>query len=101
MLCCGITLQVSLDLTESQQRDVVHLRRLFYGKLGALARQRQQLLRQVPKEAAETAASTSNQLGEVAESAEALQRNSQAELRTYMQFLSAFGRGVSLYIACT
>lgn len=87
-------LQAALQLTQAQQRDVLYLRRLFYSKLGALARDRQDLLRQIPTGAAETAASTSSQLGQTAEMAQALQANSAAELRAYMQFLSAFGRGV-------
>lgn len=96
-----VCLQDALQLTSAQQRDVLQLRRLFYGKLGALGRERRALLTQVPSGAAETAASISNQLGQFAEAAGALQDNSDAELKTYMQFLSAFGRGVSfLAITC-
>ncbi len=40
-------LQATLQLTEEQQEAMMHLRRLFYGKLGALRRHRQQLLQQV------------------------------------------------------
>lgn len=39
--------QATLQLTEEQQEAMMHLRRLFYGKLGALKRHRQQLLQQV------------------------------------------------------
>ena len=92
----AVCLQDALQLTEAQQRGVLQLRRLFYSKLGALARERQALLMQVPSGAAETAAGISNQLGQFAEAAGALQNNSDAELKTYMQFLSAFGRGVSV-----
>ena len=41
-------LQEALKYTESQQQDILHLRRLFYSKLGQLARQRAALLQKVP-----------------------------------------------------
>ena len=41
-------MQEALKYTESQQQDILHLRRLFYSKLGQLARQRAALLQKVP-----------------------------------------------------
>jgi len=40
-------LQAILRFTDSQQQDMLHLRRLFYGKLGQLARERASILQQV------------------------------------------------------
>lgn len=43
-----LCLQEALKYTDSQQQDILHLRRLFYSKLGQLARQRAALLQKVP-----------------------------------------------------
>ena len=43
-----ICLQVALKFTEAQEQDLMHLRRLFYGKLGQLARERAALLKKMP-----------------------------------------------------
>ena len=39
--------QEVINFTDSQQQDMLHLRRLFYGKLGQLARERASILQQV------------------------------------------------------
>lgn len=44
----SLCLQEALKYTESQQQDLLHLRRLFYSKLGHLARRRAALLQKVP-----------------------------------------------------
>lgn len=41
-------MQVALKYTEAQEQDLLHLRRLFYGKLGQLARERAALLSKMP-----------------------------------------------------
>lgn len=43
-----LCMQEALKYTDSQQQDMLHLRRLFYSKLGQLARQRAALLQKVP-----------------------------------------------------
>lgn len=42
------SMQVALKYTEAQEQDLMHLRRLFYGKLGQLARDRAALLKKLP-----------------------------------------------------
>lgn len=37
-----------MKFTEAQEQDLMHLRRLFYGKLGQLARERAALLKKMP-----------------------------------------------------
>ena len=44
-------LQVAMKLTEGQEQDLLHLRRLFYGKLGQLSRERAALLKKMPSPA--------------------------------------------------
>ncbi|KAL3162039.1 hypothetical protein ABBQ38_009108 [Trebouxia sp. C0009 RCD-2024] len=41
-------LLVAMKFTEAQEQDLMHLRRLFYGKLGQLARERAALLKKMP-----------------------------------------------------
>ena len=88
-------LQTRLHLTEAQRTDLMHLRRLFYAKMGALKRERKQLLRQVPAGAAESTLEASTRLADITAIAQQLHDNSAAEFRTYMQFGSAYRRGVS------
>ena len=76
----------------------MHLRRLFYGKIGQLCRERRGLLKQMGSEQ-DAGANTglddvSVRLSEVSDLAERLQANGADEYRTYMQFTSAFLRGV-------
>ena len=88
-------LQTRLHLTEGQRTDLMHLRRLFYAKMGALKRERKQLLQQVPAGAAESTLEASTRLADITAIAQQLHDNSAAEFRTYMQFGSAYRRGVS------
>ena len=37
-----------MDYSESQQQDMLHLRRLLYGKLGQLSRARAAMMAQMP-----------------------------------------------------
>ena len=48
LLDASIVTQVALQYTEAQEQDLLHLRRLFYGKLGQLARERAALLSKMP-----------------------------------------------------
>lgn len=78
----------------------MHLRRLFYGKIGQLCRERRALLKQMGSDQ-ELGVSiglddVSVRLSEVSDLAQRLQANGADEYRTYMQFTSAFLRGVSL-----
>lgn len=93
--------QASLYLTEGQHTDVLQLRRLFYAKLGALARERRALWAKAPAGAIESALHASSRLDEVVQIATELQDNSTQELRTHLQFDSAFYRGVSCTQLCS
>ena len=41
-------MQSAVDLTEAQQRDMLYLRRLFFSKLGQLARERKDMIGKLP-----------------------------------------------------
>ena len=99
--------QAALELTEAQQVDLMYLRMLFYARLGALSRQRKELLRQashlaeVPTEDMD-AVQAASRLAATNALAQQLHDNSAAEFRTYMQLTSAYRRGVSPMISdCT
>ena len=50
-MCTSVSssaLQLALDYTEAQELDLLHLRRLFYGKLGQLGRERAALMGKMP-----------------------------------------------------
>ena len=44
-----LRMQGACDYTHSQQKDMLHLRRLFYGKLGQLSRERSAILSRQPE----------------------------------------------------
>ncbi|KAL0048944.1 hypothetical protein WJX82_002927 [Trebouxia sp. C0006] len=84
-----------LNFTDNQQQDMLHLRRLFYGKLGQLARERASILQQV--DAAEPSGQpsqpmpfnlgfrhTADKLTETKELADQLCANRAEESQTYM-----------------
>ena len=88
-------LQEILNFTDNQQQDMLHLRRLFYGKLGQLARERASILQQV--DAAEPPGQpsqpmpfnlgfrhTADKLTETNELADQLCANRAEESQTYM-----------------
>lgn len=83
-----------MELTEEQQVDLMLLRRLFYGKLGALRRERKVLLQQVPTETSETAPDASERLATITSAAQQLHDNSAAEFKMFMQLTAAYRRGV-------
>ena len=73
------------------------LRRLFYGKLGALRRERKVLLQQVPTETSETAPDASERLATIMSAAQQLHDNSASEFRIFMQLTAAYRRGVGIH----
>ena len=76
----------------------MRLRQLFYSKVGHLCRERKALLRHLTDEQDVGANigldDVSVRLSEVADFAEQLRANGADEYKTYMQFSSAFSRGV-------
>lgn len=74
---------------------MMHLRRLFYGRIGALRRERALLLHRVPSGAAETAPDAATRLADINDIAQQLHDNGAAEFRAYMQLSAAYCRGVS------
>ena len=89
-----------MQFTEAQQQDVMLLRRLFYGKLGVLARERKECLKRMPYAAATTEHEVSDRLSEVVNIAQELVDITAAERQTRLQFTSAYCRGVRLCCAC-
>lgn len=87
-------LQVALELTERQLQDMMYLRRLLFRKLGQIYRDRKVLLSGMPTEG-DGLCLSSDRLADMTHSAEELRNSGAEELNTYMQFSSAFYRGVS------
>ena len=85
-----------MQYTEAQQQDLMLLRRLFYGKLGVLARERKECLRRVPLGAAMTDHEVNSRLAQVVATAQELRDITAAEFQTKLQFTSAYRRGVSV-----
>ncbi len=73
----------------------MHLRRIFYGRLGQLLRERKQLLSKVSGDSSDLYR-TIEAVPESTDIAPQLRDNGLAEYRAYCQFASAFFRGVSL-----
>ena len=96
-----VRLQAVVAYSEDQIKDLMQLRQLFYSKVGQLCRERKALLRRMANEQ-EVGANiglddVSVRLSEVSDLADQLRANGADEYRTYMQFSSAFSRGVSLH----
>ncbi len=87
-------MQAALRLTDVQQADMLHLRQLFYAKVGAVRRERAGLWPKVPVEVAGTAADATIKTFATSSLAQQLQESSAAEFRATVQFGSAFDRGV-------
>ena len=90
-----LALQAAMQLTEAQQEDLMLLRRLFYGKLGVLSRERKDCLKRMPFGAATTAHEINGRLTDVVCIAQELHEITAVERQTRLQFTSAFKRGVS------
>ncbi len=86
---------MALELTERQQEDMMYLRRLLFSKLGQIYRDRKVVLNGMPTEG-DGICCSSDKLGDMTDSAEELRNSGAEELTTYMQFSSAFYRGVGL-----
>ncbi|DBA97104.1 TPA: hypothetical protein ACH3X1_014875 [Trebouxia sp. C0004] len=88
-----------VSYTPEQVKDLMHLRLLFYSRIGQLCRERKALLRHMADEqdVGDNIGldDVSVRLSEVSDLAEQLRANGADEYRTYMQFSSAFSRGVS------
>ncbi len=91
---CDWMLQTALRLTDAQQADMLHLRKLFHAKVGAVRRERAGLWPKVPVEVAMTAADATIKMLATSSLAQQLQESGAAEFRATMQFGSAFNRGV-------
>ncbi|DBA86532.1 hypothetical protein WJX79_003462 [Trebouxia sp. C0005] len=87
-------LLAAMQFTEAQQQDLMLLRRLFYGKLGVLARERKECLKRMPFGAATTAHEVNSRLAEVVTIAQELHDITAAEFQTKLEFTSAYRRGI-------
>jgi len=94
ILHCNWMVQAALRLTDAQQADMLHLRKLFYAKIGGVRRERAGLWPKVPVEVAGTAADATVKTIATSSLAQQLQQSSAAEFRATVQFGSAFDRGV-------
>ncbi len=94
---CDCLLQPKMAYTESQVRDLLHLRRLYYGKMGQLYRQRKELRAQVPLACmgeVENICATDNYTL-LSNLAEKLRQNAAEEYSVFVQSFCAIFRGVS------
>ena len=79
--------------TDSQTQDWLHLRQLFYFKIGQLARERKALLMNTTQCQTDTG-HASDQLPQMGQWSDLLRENSAEEYRSYAMFGTAFLRGV-------
>lgn len=92
-----LCLQPKMEYTEAQVQDLLHLRRLYYGKLGQLYRQRKELRSQVPLACmgeVEGICATDNYTL-LSGLAEKLRVNAAEEYSVFLQSFCAIFRGVS------
>ena len=89
-----------MQFSEAQEEDLLLLRRLFYGKLGVLSRERKDCLKRMPFGAASTAAEVNGRLSEVIAIAQELHDITAEEFQTKLQFTSAYRRGVRDNLYC-
>ncbi|DBA98702.1 TPA: hypothetical protein ACH3X1_014478 [Trebouxia sp. C0004] len=87
-------LLAALELTEAQKGDIMHLRKLFYSKLGALSRHRKELQQQVPVGALESSLHASARLAGIISIAQQLHDSAATEFKVFMQLTSAYRRGI-------
>ena len=73
---------------------MMYLRRLLFSKLGQVYRDRKVVLSSMPTDS-DGICCSSDRLGDMTDTAEQLRNSGAEELNTYMQFTSAFYRGVS------
>ena len=98
-----VHMQAATNFTESQQQDMLHLRRLFFGKLGQLSRVRAAIMKQMPAAVQPSPVlpfnldfkSTANKLAETKEWADQLCANRAEESRAFLTCGFCLYRGVS------
>ena len=101
-------MQATMDYSESQQQDMLHLRRLFYGRLGQLSRVRAAIMIHMPAAVNHDAVlpfnldmkSAADKSTETKEWAEQLCANRAEESRAYLYCAVCLLRGVSLLAFC-
>ena len=99
-------MQVAMDFSKSQQEDMLHLRRLFYGKLGQLSRARAAIMDQLPAEVQHVTDLPSNKaiahdLADTTDWADQLCANGAEESRAYLFCAVALYGGVSFFVSVT
>ncbi len=99
-------MQVAMDFSKSQQEDMLHLRRLFYGKLGQLSRARAAIMDQLPAEAQHVTDLPSNKaiahdLADTTDWADQLCTNGAEESRAHLFCAVALYGGVSFCFSNT
>lgn len=101
---CMCPLQATLQLTDAQQQDMLHLRRCLYRKVGQLSRERDAIMSSMPAASQPTHSQpfqldfkhTTDKLAETKVWADALCTNRANEARAYVYAKLCLSRGVSL-----
>lgn len=91
---CAGALQIATDLSVNQTDDILWIRRLFYRKLGQLARHRNALLSQLMQSQVDTC-HASEKLTGLTDWGQRLHQNGMDEYCTWLQFALCLMRGVS------
>ena len=92
-------LQTTLELTDSQIADILHLRQLMYCKQGQLARQRKALLSKMANVNVGSIEDVGEKFSKLNLASESLQINSAEEFQIWIEFGSAYHAGVRSF--CT
>ena len=91
-------LQAAMQYSEAQIQDLLHLRQLFVHRMGQLARERKALLENMAH-CNMTSNHICDKVSEMTKWSELLRANGAEEHSSYMQILTASGRGVKLLFA--
>lgn len=91
-------LQAAKNLTNDQVHDLLHLRRMFYGRLGQLMLRRKQLLTQVPETGLHPSVQSHTGAQDMDQLAQQLKASGTDEYHAYTTFASVFFRGVRSYL---
>lgn len=89
-------LQAHMQHTDSQVQDWLHLRQLFYHKLGQLARERKTLLTNMTQNKVDMS-HVSDKLSQMTSWSLEMKENGAEEYRVYCMFATAFLRGVCFF----
>ena len=87
--------QAALQLTASQKDDLMHLRRLFYGKVAQIARQRRDILKRMASSELDLMRKNNKNL-ELEELTTQLRQNGMEDYRTHIQCTAVMYDGVRL-----